>query len=75
MVTTITRMNQEMVTDHWSVVMVDESSVVDKHTNFGLIIKMIIAVKDKIVFAGRQAYRQTHRQTGNSQAGREGDCP
>ena len=49
--------------------MVDESSVVDKHKNFGLVIKMIIAVNDiNVVFAGRQASRQTDKQ-----AGREGD--
>ena len=54
--------------------MVDESSVVDRHTHFGLVIKMIIAVKDKVVFAGKQANRQTGRHA-NSQAGREGDCP
>ena len=44
--------------------MVGESLVVDKCTNFGLIIKMIIAVKDKIVFPGKQAGKQTHREAG-----------
>ena len=56
--------------------MVDESSVVDKHKNFGLVIKMIKPVNDiNVVFAGRQASKQANRQTGRQGRRQAGDCP